>query len=154
MQKRPDIGDPMPDVEMVGPGGTVLKPSDFRGRRLVIFLYPKDDTPGCTKEACGFRDLWSEIQAKAKLPTIGKTVDDAMGVVSRAYREGIGPQGIREALSTRARVRQRRLVTDLLERARGTVRELTATLDRSIALAMRSVFCMASTCGAVGGEGG
>jgi len=35
---------------------------DFRGKNVIVFFYPKDDTPGCTKEACGFRDLWGEIQ--------------------------------------------------------------------------------------------
>lgn len=35
---------------------------DFRGKNVIVYFYPKDDTPGCTKEACGFRDLWKEIQ--------------------------------------------------------------------------------------------
>lgn len=35
---------------------------DFRGQHVIVYFYPKDDTPGCTKEACGFRDLWSEIR--------------------------------------------------------------------------------------------
>jgi len=35
---------------------------DFRGKNVIVYFYPKDDTPGCTKEACGFRDLWGEIQ--------------------------------------------------------------------------------------------
>ena len=36
---------------------------DFAGRSVILYFYPKDDTPGCTKEACGFRDLWPQIQA-------------------------------------------------------------------------------------------
>lgn len=66
---------------------------------------------------------WGRLSSVSPAHTVidlldrAETVDDAMGVVSRAYREGIGPQGIRAALSTRARVRQRRLVTDLLAEA-------------------------------------
>lgn len=37
---------------------------DQKGKHVVVYFYPRDDTPGCTKEACGFRDLWSEIQAE------------------------------------------------------------------------------------------
>ena len=37
---------------------------ELRGQNVIVYFYPKDDTPGCTKEACGFRDLWGEIQAK------------------------------------------------------------------------------------------
>ncbi len=37
---------------------------DFSGQKAVVFFYPKDDTPGCTKEACGFRDLWDEFRAE------------------------------------------------------------------------------------------
>ena len=36
---------------------------DLRGRHVVVYFYPRDDTPGCTKEACGFRDLWQDLQA-------------------------------------------------------------------------------------------
>ncbi len=36
---------------------------DYRGKIVVVYFYPRDNTPGCTKEACGFRDLWSEVQA-------------------------------------------------------------------------------------------
>ena len=39
-----------------------ISSKDFRGKNVIVYFYPKDDTPGCTKEACGFRDLWGEIQ--------------------------------------------------------------------------------------------
>ncbi|MCE2392799.1 MAG: thioredoxin-dependent thiol peroxidase [Proteobacteria bacterium] len=42
--------------------GEKVKLSDFAGRNLVLYFYPRDDTPGCTKEACGFRDRWDELQ--------------------------------------------------------------------------------------------
>ncbi len=43
--------------------GAKVSLKDFRGKHVIVYFYPKDDTPGCTKEACGFRDLWGEIQA-------------------------------------------------------------------------------------------
>ena len=43
--------------------GNRVSLSDFSGKNVIVYFYPRDDTPGCTKEACGFRDLWSEIQA-------------------------------------------------------------------------------------------
>ena len=49
---------------------------DLRGRDVVVYFYPKDDTPGCTKEACGFRDLWSEIEAHGAV-VLGISPDDA-----------------------------------------------------------------------------
>lgn len=59
----PDTGDMLPDVAMLAPDGTVLKPSDLRGRKLVLFFYPKDDTPGCTTENIDFSALLTEFTA-------------------------------------------------------------------------------------------
>jgi peroxiredoxin Q/BCP len=42
--------------------GKKVSLSDFKGKDVVVYFYPKDDTPGCTKEACGFRDLWKDLQ--------------------------------------------------------------------------------------------
>ena len=42
--------------------GNKVSLKDFRGKNVIVYFYPKDDTPGCTKEACGFRDIWGEIQ--------------------------------------------------------------------------------------------
>lgn len=42
--------------------GTRVSLKDFQGRNVILYFYPRDDTPGCTKEACGFRDYWGEIQ--------------------------------------------------------------------------------------------
>src|SRR5688572_10161576 len=50
------IGDKAPDFCLPTDQGGMAKLSDFKGRRLVLYFYPKDDTPGCTTEACGFRD--------------------------------------------------------------------------------------------------
>jgi thioredoxin-dependent peroxiredoxin len=47
---------------------------DFKGKDVVVYFYPKDDTPGCTKEACGFRDLWKELQ-RAGVMVLGVSAD-------------------------------------------------------------------------------
>ncbi len=57
MSKRADVGDPIPDIAMEGPDGGQVRPSDFLGRKLVLFFYPKDDTPGCTTENKDFSAL-------------------------------------------------------------------------------------------------
>ena len=45
--------------------GNKVSLKDLRGKDVIVYFYPRDDTPGCTKEACGFRDLWSEIKKRA-----------------------------------------------------------------------------------------
>ena len=55
------IGDPAPDFTLPDQDGTPVRLSDFRGRTVVLFFYPKDDTPGCTAQACGFRDAFPQI---------------------------------------------------------------------------------------------
>ncbi len=52
----PDVGTPAPDFELPDQTGARLRLSDLRGRKVVLFFYPKADTPGCTTEACQFRD--------------------------------------------------------------------------------------------------
>jgi peroxiredoxin Q/BCP len=58
-----DTGDLMPDLALESPDGSALRPSDFRGRKLVLFFYPKDDTPGCTVESKDFSALLPEFAA-------------------------------------------------------------------------------------------
>lgn len=53
-----------PEFELTDDSGQTVKLSDFRGRPVVLYFYPRDDTPGCTKEACGFRDAYSEYEAR------------------------------------------------------------------------------------------
>jgi len=54
-------GDPAPDFTLKSDSGEEVTLSSLRGRPVVLFFYPKDDTPGCTRQACGIRDAWSEI---------------------------------------------------------------------------------------------
>ena len=63
MSTRPDIGDMMPDVAMETADSGTVKPSDFAGKPLVMFFYPKDDTPGCTTENKDFTALKSDFDA-------------------------------------------------------------------------------------------
>ncbi len=56
------IGDPAPPFTLPDQDGKPVDLVSFQGRRVVIYFYPKDDTPGCTKEACNFRDRWSSLE--------------------------------------------------------------------------------------------
>ena len=63
MTDRADVGDALPDMALTTPDGGSVRPSDFRGRKLVLFFYPKDDTPGCTVENKDFSALLPEFEA-------------------------------------------------------------------------------------------
>jgi peroxiredoxin Q/BCP len=54
-------GDIAPHFTAPASGGATVSLSDFKGKHVVLYFYPRDDTPGCTKEACGFRDVYAEI---------------------------------------------------------------------------------------------
>src|ERR1700716_2884750 len=56
-------GKPAPDFELKTDGGESVKLSDFRGKPVVLYFYPKDDTPGCTTQACGIRDAYDDFRA-------------------------------------------------------------------------------------------
>ncbi|HUW39789.1 MAG TPA: peroxiredoxin [Rectinemataceae bacterium] len=56
-------GDKAPDFELVSDSGSIVKLSSLRGRTVVLYFYPRDDTPGCTTEACSFRDSWAAVEA-------------------------------------------------------------------------------------------
>jgi len=55
-------GKPAPDFELKTDAGETMKLSDLRGRQVVLYFYPKDDTPGCTTQACGIRDVYGEFE--------------------------------------------------------------------------------------------
>jgi thioredoxin-dependent peroxiredoxin len=55
-------GKPAPDFELKTDDGETLKLSDLRGQQVVLYFYPKDDTPGCTTQACGIRDVYGEFE--------------------------------------------------------------------------------------------
>jgi peroxiredoxin Q/BCP len=68
-------GIPAPDFELQDDTGTPRKLSDYRGRNVVLYFYPKDDTPGCTTEACNFRDDYSAYD-RAGVAILGVSPDD------------------------------------------------------------------------------
>jgi peroxiredoxin Q/BCP len=68
-------GIPAPEFEMYDDTNTLRKLSDYRGKNIVLYFYPKDDTPGCTKEACNFRDDYSAYE-KAGVVILGVSPDD------------------------------------------------------------------------------
>jgi peroxiredoxin Q/BCP len=63
MTTFPGIGDTLPDIALTTPDGAGVKPSDFAGQKLVLFFYPKDDTPGCTTENQDFSALAADFAA-------------------------------------------------------------------------------------------
>jgi peroxiredoxin Q/BCP len=58
------VGKAAPQFTLPDQTGAKVSLADYRGRDVVVYFYPKDDTPGCTKEACGFRDAWHELQER------------------------------------------------------------------------------------------
>lgn len=74
MGEFPAAGEPMPDVALQGADGPPVRPSDFRGRKLVVFFYPKDDTPGCTVENIDFSAMAPDF-AKADTALLGVSKD-------------------------------------------------------------------------------
>jgi len=68
-------GDKAPEFTAKNQNGEDLKLSDFRGQRVVLYFYPKDDTPGCTKEACSLRDSFDVFEEKG-IKILGVSNDD------------------------------------------------------------------------------
>ncbi len=68
-------GKPAPEFELKSDAGDTVKLSDLRGTPVVLYFYPKDDTPGCTTQACGIRDAWGEFE-RAGAVVLGVSPDD------------------------------------------------------------------------------
>lgn len=68
-------GDPAPPLVATAANGAKVDLAALAGKHVVVYFYPKDDTPGCTKEACAFRDAWSKLE-KGNVQVIGVSVDD------------------------------------------------------------------------------
>lgn len=68
------VGDAAPPFTLRAGEGSTVALSDFRGQRVVLYFYPKDDTPGCTKEACGFRNALAQLR-KAGAAVLGVSRD-------------------------------------------------------------------------------
>lgn len=70
-----NVGDKAPDFTAKDTSSNTVSLSDLAGQKFVLYFYPKDDTPGCTKEACSFRDNWATYQSKG-IPVYGVSMDD------------------------------------------------------------------------------
>ena len=69
-------GEAAPDFELESDSGATVRLSELRGKPVVLYFYPKDNTPGCTKQACGFRDAFKEYQEQGAI-VLGVSPDDA-----------------------------------------------------------------------------
>lgn len=96
MSDFPGVGDTLPDIAMETPDGGSVAPSAFRGQKLVLFFYPKDDTPGCTNEAKDFSALKAEFEA-AGAALLGVSKDPPA-----KHRKFIDKHGLTVALATDA----------------------------------------------------
>ena len=67
-------GNPAPDFKLIDATGKKVSLKDFAGKDVILYFYPKDDTHGCTKEACGFRDNWKAL-SKANVVVLGVSAD-------------------------------------------------------------------------------
>ena len=96
MSTFPSVGDAIPDIAMETPEGGSVKPSDFAGSKLVIFFYPKDDTPGCTTENKDFSALKDQFEA-AGTKLLGVSKDPA-----KKHAKFIAKHGLTAPLATDA----------------------------------------------------
>lgn len=88
MSTRPDVGDTVPDIALESPDGGKVMPSDFRGRKVVLFFYPKDDTPGCTTENKDFSSLAGEFE-KNGVALLGVSKDPPNKHLKFAAKHGL-----------------------------------------------------------------
>lgn len=79
-----EAGEPAPDFTLPDQDGTQHSLADYAGKTLVLYFYPRDETPGCTKQACNFRDFFGDIQAEGAV-VLGVSTDTAES--HRKFRE-------------------------------------------------------------------
>ena len=94
MSSFPGIGDPLPDIALETPEGNSVRPADFAGKKLVVFFYPKDDTPGCTTENKDFSALADHFAA-AGIALLGVSKDPP-----KKHRTFIAKYGLTAPLAT------------------------------------------------------
>lgn len=73
--EMPNVGEPAPDFEGVTQSGEPIRLSDYRGKKVALYFYPKDETPGCTKQACNLRDEYAHLRSDG-ISVIGVSGDD------------------------------------------------------------------------------
>lgn len=85
----PAVGDQAPDFELTNQKGESVKLSDFRGQKVLLFAYPKAATPGCTTQACGFRDNFAKVEA-ANAVVLGLSPDAPDTLAKWIEKESLG----------------------------------------------------------------
>ena len=83
-----NTGDRAPDFALLDKDGNTVKLSDFIGKKIVLYFYPKDNTPGCTRQACAFAGLYSEFQNKGVV-VIGISRDSVSSHLKFAEKYGL-----------------------------------------------------------------
>jgi peroxiredoxin Q/BCP len=84
----PDIGEKAPDFELINQDGKPVKLSDYRGQKVIVFAFPKADTPGCTTQACGFRDHFPQIET-ADAVVLGVSADTPADLKAWQQKENL-----------------------------------------------------------------
>ena len=87
MANLPQQGGPLPEMDLTAEDGSHVRPEDLTGQKTVLYFYPKDDTPGCTKEACAFRDRITDY-GEAGIQVYGVSLDSPES--HRRFREKHG----------------------------------------------------------------
>lgn len=82
------IGDKAPDFTLKDKNGNDVSLSDFAGKKVVLYFYPKDNTPGCTRQACAFSGLYGEFQ-KRNIEVIGVSKDSTASHIKFAEKHGL-----------------------------------------------------------------
>lgn len=87
MANLPEQGRSLPDLDLTAEDGEHIGTTELKGQKTVLYFYPKDDTPGCTKEACAFRDRMEDY-AKADIQVYGVSLDSPQS--HREFRDKYG----------------------------------------------------------------
>jgi len=84
----PTVGQPAPDFELLNQDGDSVRLSDYRGRRVIIFAFPKANTMGCNNQACSFRDVFPQIEARNAV-VLGVSSDSVETLAAWKLRQGL-----------------------------------------------------------------
>jgi thioredoxin-dependent peroxiredoxin len=81
-------GKEAPDFELTSDSGDMVRLSELRGKPVVLYFYPKDDTPGCTAQACGIRDAWGDFEERGAI-VLGVSPDSESSHVKFKQKYGL-----------------------------------------------------------------